>query len=216
MNNSDESDKYFSIRYRPDTARTIVWREIIRSLQVYIPSDAKVLELGPGYCDFINQLSAKSKVAVDINSQAQEYVQSDIKFVVGDCSNLDFLDPQSIDIVFASNLLEHLEKNQVTKLLRAVFKVLRPGGKLILIQPNFRYSYAEYYDDYTHVTPFTHVGLCGFLESESYKIISCIPRYLPLSMQTAVPKPWWLIRLYLNLPIRPLAKQMLVVAEKTN
>ena len=126
------------------------------------------------------------------------------------------IEPDSLDLVFASNLLEHLEKSQVVQLLQSAFSVLKPGSKLILLQPNFRYCYSQYYDDYTHVTPFTDKGLSGLVESEGYRVTHCSPRYLPLSMDTAtwIPRPWWLIRLYLSLPFRPFAKQMLVVAEK--
>jgi len=209
-------EDYYAVRYQANPNRKVVWLEIIRVLSQYIPNDPTVLELGPGYCDFINQLPARKKIAVDINPLACEYANPDIEFITGDCTRLSTIEPRSLDVVFASNLLEHLEKAEVLRLLQSVYAVLKPRGKLILMQPNFRYCYDQYYDDYTHTTPFTDKGLCGLIKSEGYRIVDCVPRFLPLSMETAVwiPRPWWIIRLYLNSPIRPFAKQMLVVAEK--
>ncbi len=216
MTTNPHKKDYFSVRYQPDPNRKAVWKEIIRALSPHIPHDSMVLEIGPGYCDFINQVSARKKVAVDINPNAGIYADSDVEFRCGDFTQLSAMQPGSHDLVFASNLLEHLEKPEISGLLQSAYAVLKPRGKLVLLQPNFRYSYRQYYDDYTHITPFTDKSLCGLVESEGFQVTDCVPRFLPLSMNTAtwLPRPWWMIRLYLNLPVRPFAKQMLVVAEK--
>lgn len=216
MTASRQKKDYFSIRYQADSSRSAVWREIIRALSKYLPDNPVTLELGPGYCDFINQLASDRKVAVDINPTAGDYAASDVEFIEGDCSELSMIPADSLDLVFASNLLEHLHKQKASELLQSAFTALKPSGRLILIQPNFRYSYDQYYDDYTHVTPYTDKGLSGLVESEGYQIVDCVPRFLPLSMKesTWIPRQGWIVRLYLNLPYRPMAKQMLLVAEK--
>ena len=216
MNAQRPSANYFSTRYLPDPARSVVWREIIRALSGYIPRGGAVLELGPGYCDFINQVPANRKIAVDIDPSAGDFAASDVELIQGDCGELSMIAAGSIDLVFASNLLEHLDRHDATRLLRSAFEVLKPGGTLMLIQPNFRYCYARYFDDYTHVTPYTDRGLLGLLQSERYRVLKCEPRFLPFSMNSgrAIPRWGWLVRLYLNLPFRPLAGQMLVVAER--
>ena len=43
-------------------------------------------------------------------------------------------------------------------------------------------------------------------------LILLLPRFLPFSLKSRLPKSPYLVRLYLRLPLRPLAKQMLVVA----
>lgn len=207
-------DPYFINRYRPHDARTKVWREIVQVIETYMPHRGVVLELGPGYCDFINQVSTKHKIAVDISAESQLHADDKVEFHVGDCENLSFISDSSVDVVFASNLFEHLEKTKIVNVLSEVHRVLRPRGRLMLLQPNFRYCYAEYFDDYTHISAFSHVSLGGILESQGFKTVKVLPRFLPLTMESAFPKPAWVVRLYLKLPIRPFGKQMLVIAEK--
>jgi ubiquinone/menaquinone biosynthesis C-methylase UbiE len=175
-----------------------------------------VLELGPGYCDFINQVSARKKVAVDINAKSRQSADPQVEFIEGDCCDLSMLDDGSMDLAFASNLIEHLDREQASQMLGSIHSVLRPNGRLILLQPNFRYAYTTYFDDYTHITPYTDKGLAGLLESQGYRIVKNIPKFLPLSMNSGslIPRWGWIVRLYLNLPFRPLARQMLIVAEK--
>ena len=84
-----------------------------------------------------------------------------------------------------------------------------------MIQPNFRYAYRHYFDDYTHRSTFTHVSLANLLRSTGLRILRVEPRFLPYSMrESRLPVRPWLVRAYLRSPIRPRAGQMLVVAQK--
>jgi len=58
--------------------------------------------------------------------------------LVGDCERLDLFADQSIDVVFSSHLLEHCEDYQ--RVLTEWWRVLKPGGRLILYLPH-----ADYY-----------------------------------------------------------------------
>ena len=93
--------------------------------------------------------------------------------------------------------------------------MLSADGRFIIVQPNFRYAYRRYFDDYTHRSVFTDVSLKALLRSRGFHIEACLPRFLPYSMQGAggAVRPW-LIRAYLRSPIKPRAGQMLVVARK--
>ena len=116
--------------------------------------------------------------------------------------------------MFASNLLEHLEWPSIERTLDEVRRALKPGGRLILLQPNFRYCAGTYFDDYTHRTIFTHVGLADLLASRGFEVERVVPRFLPFSFKSRGPKWGFLVALYLRLPWRPLARQMLVVARR--
>ena len=85
---------------------------------------------------------------------------------------------------------------------------------MILIQPNYYYCYRNYFDDYTHCRVFTHVSLPDFLAARGFEIERVTPRFLPFSMKSRLPRWSFLIWLYLRLPWRPLARQMLVIARK--
>jgi ubiquinone/menaquinone biosynthesis C-methylase UbiE len=120
----------------------------------------------------------------------------------------------SVDFILASNLLEHLDWEGIGPLLDEVFRVLRPGGRIMLLQPNFAFSARQYFDDYTHRTVFTHVSLPGWLQQAGLEPVVVRPRYLPLTMKSRLPTSYVLTRLYLALGSPILGAQMLVVAER--
>jgi len=85
----------------------------------------------------------------------------------------------------------------------------------VIVQPNFRLEPRRYYDDYTHRTAYTDGGFRDFLKSLGWRIVHSEPRFMPFSMKSRFPVALWLIRLYLASPVRPLAGQFLVIAEKS-
>jgi SAM-dependent methyltransferase len=173
-----------------------------------------VIELGAARGDFINSIEAARRVAVDVWPGVFEHVDDAVEVHIRSAVDLDFLEPDSVDVVFASNFVEHLEVDAVRRVLAEAMRVLRSGGRLILVQPNFRTSFKRYFDDYTHVSIWTDVSIGDFLTSAGFTIERLEPRFLPLTMKSRFPVHPLLIRLYLASPIKPLAGQMLVVARR--
>ena len=116
--------------------------------------------------------------------------------------------------VTASNFLEHLEHPDIDRCLAEVFRVLRPGGHLILVQPNFALAPRAYFDDYTHRTIHTDVSLADRLGAAGFDMVRVERRFLPLSMRSRLSLGHRLVPLYLRLPWRPLAGQMLLIARR--
>ena len=208
----DESQEYFDTRMIYLAGRDRVWTAVAKYLQRYVPVDGAVLDLGAAYCSFINHIQAAEKHAVDLFPGFVEFAASDVTAHVGSCSTLGQFEAGRFDVVFASNLLEHLTRQEITSTLKEMGRVLRPGGRVILVQPNFRYCSTEYFDDYTHVTVFTHVSLTDLLSASGFCVEKVVPRFMPFSMQSCLPQWSWAVALYLRSPIRPMAKQMLIVA----
>jgi SAM-dependent methyltransferase len=206
-------DRYFQSRLTFDKGRTKVWKAICEYLQSEISENSAVLDLGCGYCDFINQISASRKYAVDSNPESRQYCGKGVEFFETSVTSLE-LQSNSVDVVFASNLLEHFHDDELQKVFSEINRVLKNRGKLILIQPNYYYAYREYWDDYTHVKAFTHISLVDFLKSKNYKIEKLVKRFLPFSFHSILPKTYLLTKLYLSLPYHFGAKQMLVIASK--
>ena len=118
-------------------------------------------------------------------------------------------------MVLASNLLEHFAPDAAADVVRDVVRLLRPGGRFIVIQPNFRYAWRRYFDDYTHRSIFTDVSLPALLRAQGLQVILVKPRFVPYSMQgVRIPIAKWLVKAYLLSPVKPVAGQMLVVARK--
>lgn len=207
---------YHEAHLTPDPARRIVWQAVARHLARYVPPGAAVLEIGAGYCDWINQVRAARRVAVDVWPELPAFAAPGVEPVVLDVSrDLPSLGASSFDVVLASNVLEHFSPSAVVSVVDDVAAALRPGGRFIVVQPNFRYAWRQYFDDYTHRSIFTDVSLPALLRAHGFRIFTVRPKFLPYSMRGArVPITSFLVRAYLRSPIKPRAGQMLVVAVK--
>lgn len=213
-----EHDNYFFTRFPYDERRDIVWKEVCRYLQRYVPRDATLLDLGAGYCNFANNIVAAEKHAVDLFSELRAHAAADVITHNIPCTALtDEFEDDTFDVAFASNLFEHLTREELLATLQQLKRVLRPGGTLIALQPNFRMCYATYFDDFTHLQVFTDRSLPDLFDLMGFSVTDNQPRFLPVNMKSTlrVPVPGlrhW-VRLYLRLPYRPAAGQMLVVAK---
>ncbi len=209
---------YFHSRFVHDPRRALVWPEVVRYIQQrYIAPDARVLDVGAGYCDFINHVTARERHAVDLFERVSDYAAPGVVTHVGTCTNLAAFGASHFDVAFASNLLEHLSREDVFTTLSQLKRVLRPGGRLILLQPNFAFCSRTYFDDFTHLQIFTHNGLRDLLEMAGFPLHEMQPRFLPVNMKSTLkytpPFLPLIVRAYLRLPYRPKAGQMLLVAE---
>lgn len=203
-------------------AKLILWKTLINDfLQKYIETDSDVLDIGGGYCEFINQIQAKDKYLIDLNPDSNKFANSDVKVL-----NFNILDVQQqhqlelskcFDTIFISNFFEHLESKQdLIAILVFCWQHLKPGGSLLVIQPNFKYSYKEYYDFIDHHLPITHLSLQELLKTIGFTIDVSIPRFLPYSTKGRPASPK-LLKLYLKLPLlwKLLGGQMFIKASKS-
>ena len=124
------------------------------------------------------------------------------------------MEPASFDVVLASNVLEHFSPDVAASVVAGVAAVLRPGGRFVMVQPNFRYAWRRYFDDYTHRSIFTDVSLPALLRAHGFRILEVRPKFLPYSMRGARVPITPLVSAYLRSPFKPMAGQMLVVAAK--
>lgn len=212
-------DKYYESRFKFNPERRRVWGEIARFHQRFVPNDAVVVDLGAGYCDFINLIKAGKKYAVDTSPETPNYKDQDVEFLQKPAWDLSDIVDNSVNVIHASNLLEHFDDMELEKVMREVKRVLKVGGKLILMQPNYKLAYKNYFDDYTHKKVWSDVSLPDFLVAHDFKVIIHMPRFLPFSMKSdssLLPRfliPF-IVRAYLHSPLKPFAGQMMFVAEK--
>src|SRR6266436_1127346 len=65
-------DRLYRHRFPVDilARRTAVWAVLCNSwFSRYLPDNARVIEVAAGYCEFINNIRASEKVAIDINPE---------------------------------------------------------------------------------------------------------------------------------------------------
>lgn len=176
-----------------------VWETLVKSFfQPLVGENTKTLDIGCGFCHFLNHLQAKEKVGVDANPGAGRYASSDVTFYYSDDLSLNTLPNHYFDCVFISNFLEHLESStHIMNLLWRVKEMLRPGGKLIILQPNFRLLGAAYFDFIDHKTILTDKTLEEALAIVGFAIERKIIRFLPYTTKCRIPQHPMLVRLYL-------------------
>ena len=208
------NDAYHSVRFNYAPERAVVWREIARYMQRYIRPSSCVVELGAGYCDFINAVQAQEKIAVDLFRDIALHAAEGVAVFNRDATDLSMLDDASVDVVFASNFFEHLDREQFETCIGEVRRILRPEGNLLVVQPNFRFFAKYYFDDYTHKTVFSHVTMQDWLQALGLRVEEVHGRFLPASMKSRLPKWPVLIRAYLHSPFKPLAGQFFIRAVK--
>ncbi|MDR2475377.1 MAG: class I SAM-dependent methyltransferase [Bacteroidales bacterium] len=208
------NDEYYNTRYIYDKGRSAVWRAVCEDLQKFVEEQSIVLDLAAGYCDFINNIKAQKKIAVDINSNSKTHCKRDVQFHESTITDLSFIEDDSIDVIFMSNILEHLDEPQIDAVINEIKRITKLNSKIIIIQPNYRHAFREYFDDYTHQKIFTHVSLADLFNARGFKTLCLRPRYLPLSIKSKLPKSYWLTKLYLNFPLKVFGKQMLAVFKR--
>ncbi len=210
MNNSSYHDSRFVF----DKKRELLWSVLTEYLQNRFFNDATVIvDFGAGYCNFINNVNSRKKYAIDSWHGIKDYAVSDVSCLTSGVSDLESF-KNEVDVIFASNVLEHLDNKDVSKFMVAAKKALKKNGRLIILQPNFKYSYASYFDDYTHKSIWTDVSMQDFANSFGFRTEFVARKFLPLSLKSRLPVIPVLIRWYLKSRVKPMAGQMLLVFSK--
>ncbi|MBU1998776.1 MAG: class I SAM-dependent methyltransferase [Candidatus Omnitrophota bacterium] len=195
-----------------------IWKILCQDFfQRYIPEGSVVLDLGAGFGEFINNIKCREKYALDMNQDSSRFINPEVKFFNNPATDLSFLPDEKIDVVFASNILEHLEtKDQLFNCFLELRRVLKKGGKVIILGPNMRFVYKEYWDFIDHRLPLSDRSIAEILQMMDFNIERIISRFLPYTTKSGLSKNPALVRLYLRMPLawRVFGKQMLVIARK--
>lgn len=199
-------------------AKARVWAVLCADFfQRYIgPRDA-VLDLGAGFCEFINHIRCGTKHAVDGDANLPSRAAADVTVHCGEVDRLTWCADEQLDVVFVSNLFEHLpDKAALLRTLQEVHRVLKPNGRLMILQPNIRYAYREYWDFLDHQLPLSDESMREALALTAFTVTELRPRFLPYSTKSTLPQWPVLVRLYLRIPVahRLLGKQMFVLARR--
>lgn len=201
-------------------ARNRLWAVLCREFfQQFIPnaSEATVLDIGSGFGEFINNIKASRRIAVDLNDDSRHYLKSDVEFMKVPSFDCATISQNTVDIVFMSNLLEHMyTKAKVLETLKETHRILKSDGLIMILGPNIKYAYREYWDFFDHHIPLSHDSLQEALNLIGFKTIRVIPRFLPYTTKSNLPQWAILVKLYLRMPIswKFFGKQMFILAQK--
>jgi len=222
MDGCELSDLY-KIRFTDNQrARKIaIWKVICHDyLQKFINPSDTVIDIACGFGEFLNNIKAEKKIAVDLNPDAKFFLNPEIEFYQCMATNLNsVIKKDSADVVFTSNFLEHLpDKKTLDVFLDQVLAILKPNGKYIVLGPNLRFLPGKYWDFYDHHLGLTHLSLSEALQLKGFNIEICIDRFLPYTTQGALPTLPFLVKTYLKFPMiwKFLGRQFFIVGHKGN
>jgi SAM-dependent methyltransferase len=219
MDGNDLSELY-KIRFAQAELprKNAIWKVICASfLQRFVDPAGVVVDVACGYGEFLNNIVAGRKIAVDLNLDAKKFLGPEVEFHQCKATELARVVPGIADVVMTSNFLEHLpDKKTLEEFLDQVRAALKSGGRYLILGPNLRYLPGEYWDFYDHHLGLTHLSLCEVLQLRGFRVELCIDRFLPFTTQGALPTHPWLVWIYLRVPVmwRLLGKQFFIVASK--
>ena len=100
--------------------------------------------------------------------------------------------------------------------LRAVREALKPGGRLVVMQPNVRLLGGAFWNFFDHTLPITEMGMAEALTIVGLDVVECRARFMPYTTKSRLPKWDFLVRLYLKMPTAQFffGKQMLVEPDR--
>lgn len=135
-----------------DILNIMKWHKTVLSLIDTDLSGKKMLEVGCGNGDFSNYLSIERKadiLGLDFSKESIAIAKDKkIKFnapssdfMVGDAQNIALPD-NTYDIIVSCECLEHIPEPQ--KMVSEIFRVLKPGGLVVLTTENYFNAYLYY------------------------------------------------------------------------
>ena len=158
--------------------KTRVLKTFLKLINTFFNKDIKknsfVLDLGTADGSFVEVAKSYGfeSLGLDINKVNFETEKIDLK-------------SESCDIITGNSLIEHI--NNPDNLLSESKRLLKEDGILILVTPDWSQNYKIFYDDPTHVRPYTKKSLKFLLESYGFKNIYIVP--------WLVCKPAWMWRI---------------------
>ena len=189
----EESSFWFRSRNR-----LIVW-----TLARYFPRASRLLEIGCGSGFVIGAIaSAYSEMritATELLSEAFKHARErapSVEFLQADATAIPF--DSEFDVAGAFDVIEHIDDDE--RVLRELFRVLRPGGGLLLTVPRHRFLWSVSDDYGHHKRRYTGEELKRKVRAAGFRIVrvtSFVSLLLPLlilsrmKMRKAKPSAVW-------------------------
>jgi SAM-dependent methyltransferase len=111
----------------------------IRLLQRYVGPESTVLEIGPGDCALSVSLArlVRQVYGLDVSEEITYHssLPDNFKLILSDGTSVP-LPPESVDVAYSNQLMEHLHPDDGLEQLEGIWRSLRPGGVYICITPN--------------------------------------------------------------------------------
>lgn len=209
-------DQIYKQRFSNVELRKELWDTLVKDFfQKYISKDDIVVDLPCGYAEFINTITCKKKYGIDINPDSKKYVAKDVEFIKAS-SAATTLKSNSVDKIFISNFFEHITHEEIIKTVIELKRVLKKGGQVLILQPNIRFAYHNYWMFFDHITPIDDRALEEIFTIHGFGLKKRILRFLPFTSQSKLPAKKLFVKIYLKVPLlwRIMGRQTFLIFEK--
>lgn len=178
--------------------RRIAWQ--VRYIEKLVSDDSDFLEIGPGDCALSIAVSrfVRTVTAVDVSNEItrRNDLPPNLCVVISDGTSIACAD-RSIDLAYSDQLMEHLHPEDAREQLDEVYRVLRPGGRYLVITPNRAigpHDITKYFDidapQGLHLKEYTFAELDELLAAAGFAkrdvLVGAMGRYVKIPVSWAI------------------------------
>lgn len=223
---TDGNYNYLDVRYsesaRPFTEYPAQLTQYLTSQYLAGYRGGKLLDLGSGRGEFLHGFARQGFDATGIDRSrpsaprfSEPVIEADYERAALPFANNEF------SVLFSKSVFEHI--SDISSLLRECHRVLSDAGRMIVMVPDWTAQWRHFYDDWTHVRPFTLDGLRECVACHGFRVQEALRfRQLPLLWQRPYLRPLAAAAALLPKPFKKssfvrFSKEwmLLVVADKT-
>ena len=170
MNNDNYVNIIYSNASRPITHYP---NQLVRYLidRFDIKKGSVICDSGCGRGDFAQAFYDEGMQVIGIDGSVSNY-DTTFRKIGGINLEIDTLplEGNSVDVVFSKSVLEHIHKPNLY--ISEIKRILKPGGLFIVMVPDWQSQMWIYYDDFSHVQPYTVNGILDTLKIYGFNDVS--------------------------------------------
>lgn len=125
-------------------------------------SKSTILEIGPGYGEFISFLNSQGITNIDILDNSKDVLKyNKSRYKIKKTFNSFDCKLRKYNLIFMLQVLEHIPKTKYKAFLQTLYSCLLPQGQIIITVPNGAslLGLSERYNDLQHEASFTEISL---------------------------------------------------------
>lgn len=178
----------------PDASAWLV-KQRMQLLDPFLSSDLTFLEIGPGDCSLSTAIAKQVKqvYAVDVSNEITKNINfpQNFQFIISDGRTIP-VPPNSIDIAYSHQLMEHLHPDDAVVQLQNIYQALKPGGIYICITPNRLsgpHDISKYFDEIAtgfHLKEYTVTELYKLFQKVKFSKVSLYKTYKKTSLEISL------------------------------
>ena len=157
--------------------------KLLKNYEFYCPKvEGRILDLGFGEGSFLDYCGKDRVTGVELlDKEVMKRKKMGFSVIKHDLNHTPLpLEDNSFDLVYCAHVIEHLREPEA--LVMETHRVLRGGGKAVFLAPDIT-RLRTFYDDYTHIRPFTLMGATRLFADHGFEIetagYGCFPGRFP-------------------------------------